>query len=81
MCHSGQFMKQLQIADNERELWAEYRALISAQIGDTSFHSFVKWLVSKINQVILVFTEVIRRSSLEYILRGKLPTVVRGLLT
>ena len=46
-------MKQLQIADNERELWAEYRALISAQIGDTSFHSFVKWLVSKINQVIL----------------------------
>jgi len=44
---------QNKIADNERELWAEYRALISAQIGDTSFQSFVKWLVSNMNQVIL----------------------------
>ena len=51
-----------QVADNERQLWAEYRALISAQIGDTSFQSFVKWLASKINQVVLVFTEVIRTS-------------------
>ena len=62
MCHSGQFTKKNQIADNERQLWAEYRALISAQIGDTSFQSFVKWLASKINQVVLVFTEVIRTS-------------------
>ena len=34
-----------------REAWADYRALITTQMGDTSFHSFVKWLISNINQV------------------------------
>ena len=48
----------LQIAVDKRELWAEYRALISAEAGDTSFHSFVKWLLSNINQVRRRFSDI-----------------------